>query len=244
MSLPFGRDLNNRINVDKSATRITATTGDINSKRLRQIALQGRKWLEENAPEMATDGVGAALMFAYISERNINGMLGGTTLALIGISFILMFALRSVKYGFLSLIPNLLPAAVSFGIWGLFVGKVGMSLSVVTAMTLGIVVDDTVHFLSKYLQARREKELSAEDAVRYAFKSVGSALVSTSAILVAGFLVLSVSSFAQNGDMGKMAAITIIVALIADFLFLPPLLILLESSKRSSSQTTKMVDAN
>jgi predicted RND superfamily exporter protein len=228
MSLPYGRDLNNQINVDKSATRVTVTMSNISSKRLREIARQGQEWLEVNVPEMASPAVGPALMFAFISERNINGMLGGTTLALIGISFILMFALRSVKYGVLSLIPNLLPAAVSFGIWGLFVGQVGMALSVVTAMTLGIVVDDTVHFLTKYLQARRERELSAEDAVRYAFKSVGGALVATSAILAAGFLVLSFSGFAQNADMGKMSAITILVALFADFFFLPPLLIVLD----------------
>lgn len=238
MSLPYGRDLNNQINVDKSATRITVTMVNISSKRLREIAAQGQEWLKNNAAEMETAGVGPALMFAYISERNINGMLGGTTLALIGISFILMFALRSVKYGVLSLVPNLLPAAVSFGVWGLFVGQVGMALSVVTAMTLGIVVDDTVHFLSKYLHARREKELSAEDAVRYAFESVGAALVATSAILVAGFLVLSLSSFAQNGDMGKMSAITILAALYADFFFLPPLLIVLDKFKGGDSHAS------
>lgn len=235
MSLPYGRDLNNQINVDKSSTRVTITLGNVTSKRLREFAGQGKEWLEEHSPKMATNGVGPAVMFAYISERNINGMLGGTTAALIGISLILMFALRSVRYGLLSLVPNLLPAAVSFGIWGIFVGKVGMALSVVTAMTLGIVVDDTVHFLSKYLQALRERELSAEDAVRYAFKSVGSALVATSAILVAGFLVLSASGFAQNSDMGKMSAITIMVALIADFLFLPPLLIVLDRIQGGNS---------
>ena len=235
MSLPYGLDLNNQINVDRSATRLTITLGNISSKRLREFAAQGTDWLEQNAPELKCEGVGPSLMFAYISERNINGMLGGTTIALIGISFILMLALRSPKYGALSLVPNLLPAAVAFGIWAIFVGQVGMGLSVVTAMTLGIVVDDTVHFLSKYLLARREKNLSAPDAVRYAFSSVGAALVSTSVILTAGFLVLSVSAFAQNSDMGQMAAITIMVALAADFLFLPPLLITLDKLKGGAS---------
>ncbi len=228
MSLPLGQDLNNQLNVDLSSARITVTMSNISSRRMREMAVQGKEWLAKNAPEMVTSGVGPALMFAYISERNINGMLGGTSLALVAISFILMFALRSPKFGVISLVPNLLPAAVSFGVWGLFVGKVGMSLSVVTAMTLGIVVDDTVHFLSKYLHARREHSLDARDAVRYAFAQVGTALVVTSAILVAGFLVLSVSSFAQNGDMGRLSAITITVALLADFLFLPPLLIELD----------------
>ena len=69
-------------------------------------------------------------------------------------------------------------------------------------MTMGIVVDDTVHFLSKYLRARREKSLAAPDAIRYAFSSVGRALWVTSAVLVAGFIVLAQSTFKQNSDMG------------------------------------------
>ena len=64
-----------------------------------------------------------------------------------------MLALKSWRYGLLSLIPNLVPAGIAFGIWALIDGEIGLGLSVVTAMTLGIVVDDTIHFLSKYLRA-------------------------------------------------------------------------------------------
>ena len=80
-----------------------------------------------------------------------------------------------VRIGLISLIPNLLPAAMGFGLWGYLVGNVTLAIAVVLAATLGIVVDDTVHFLSKYAKARREGK-SAEDAVRYAFKTVGMAL--------------------------------------------------------------------
>jgi predicted RND superfamily exporter protein len=66
---------------------------------------------------------------------------------------------------------------LGFGVWGLFVGSMGMSLAVVTGMTLGIVVDDTVHFLTKYLLARREQAATAADAVRYAFKTVAPAML-------------------------------------------------------------------
>ncbi|RKZ99898.1 MAG: RND family transporter, partial [Gammaproteobacteria bacterium] len=133
----------------------------------------------------------------------------------------------------ISLAPNLLPAGMAFGIWGLMVGQVGMSLSVVTGMTLGIVVDDTVHFLSKYLRARREKGLDSQEAVRYAFNTVGVALWVTSLVLVAGFIVLGQSHFALNANMGVMTAITITIALIMDFLFLPPLLMKLEGKQHA-----------
>jgi len=95
-------------------------------------------------------------------------------------------------------------------------------------MTLGIVVDDTVHFLSKYLRARREHGYSAPEAVRYAFRTVGRALLTTSIVLVAGFLVLAQSHFELNSGMGLLTAIVITFALAADFFFLPPLLLKLE----------------
>ena len=170
-------------------------------------------------------------------ERNINGMLRGTTLALILISLALIFALRSFKIGLLSLIPNLVPAIMAFGLWGIFVGQVNMGLAVVVGMTLGIVVDDTVHFLSKYLRARREQQLSSQDAVRYAFSSVGMALVVTSIILVIGFSILSLSAFEMNAGMGRLTAITIVLALLTDFLLLPSLLMKIEGKQQS--QTAK-----
>ena len=120
---------------------------------------------------------------------------------------------------------------MAFGLWGLLVGQVGLALSVVTGMTLGIVVDDTVHFLSKYLRARREEKLSSADAVRYAFHTVGTALWTTSAVLIAGFLVLTQSPFELNSGMGLLTAITIAMALLADFLLLPTLLMTLDKKE-------------
>lgn len=236
MSLPYGLDLNNQLNIDKSATRIVVNLHNLSSQDMIAVEQRTRNWLAENAPELEADISSIALMFSHIGQRNIVSMLIGTTIALVLISFILMIVLRSFKHGLISLIPNLAPAAVAFGSWGLLVGEVGLALSVVTGMTLGIVVDDTVHFLSKYLYAKREKNLSAEDAIRYAFASVGKALWVTTVALAAGFFVLAQSSFKANADMGLLTAVTIIVALILDFLLLPALLLLLDKAKPKPQQ--------
>ncbi|MBV2120448.1 MAG: MMPL family transporter [Candidatus Thiodiazotropha sp. (ex Ctena orbiculata)] len=224
-SLPFGLDLNNQINVKKSATRFTVTLESISTQQLLQIEDDAQQWLLQNAPEMRIDGASPSVMFAHIGSRNIIAMLKGTTTALIIISLILVVALRSLRIGGISLIPNLVPMGMAFGLWGLTVGEVGLALSVVSGMTLGIVVDDTVHFLSKYLRARREKNLPGEDAVRYAFSTVGTALWVTSLVLMVGFGILAFSHFQLNAGMGLLTAITLGLALVADFLFLPPLLI-------------------
>ncbi|MEE9492525.1 MAG: MMPL family transporter [Gammaproteobacteria bacterium] len=226
MSLPFGLDLNNQINIDKSATRITVILKNLTSKQV--IALEERTydWLVNNAPPiMAGHGASPAVMFSHIAFRNIHSMLQGNLFALVIISCLLIFAFRSIIYGLVSLVPNVVPAVMAFGIWGLLVGEVGLALSIVVSMTLGIVVDDTIHFMSKYLRARRELGLNSEEAIRQAFSSVGVALMITSIVLILGFLVLSLSSFRLNAGMGLLTAITIGLALLADFLFLPPLLL-------------------
>jgi predicted RND superfamily exporter protein len=227
MSLPQGLDVNNQLNVDKSSTRVTATLKNITSNQMIAIEKRIYKHFESLNSNYEMQIASPSLMFAHIGKRNIISMLEGTAVALVIISLLLGFALRSLKFGLISLLPNLTPAAVGFGVWALLDGEIGLGLSVVTGMTLGIIVDDTVHFLSKYVRARREKGYSAEEAVRYSFASVGKALWVTTMVLVAGFMVLATSSFKFTADMGLLTAITILIALIIDFLFLPPLLMLL-----------------
>ena len=238
MSLPYGLDLNNQIDVDKSATRITMSTISLSSNQVIALEKSINQWLAQNASEYSVDAASPNLMFAHIGVRNAHSLLGGTTIALILISFILIAALRSFKIGVISLIPNLVPAGIAFGIWGLVNGQIGMSVSIVAGMTLGIVVDDTVHFLSKYLRARREKGYSAQEACLYAFTHVGQALVVTTLVLVAGFMVLALSTFKLNADMGIVTALTIAIALIVDFLLLPPLLMALDKGKHRQSATS------
>jgi len=235
MSLPYGLDLNNQIDVAKQATKVNVVLQTISSNELLALEQRARDWMQQNTPELVTQGASPAIMFAHIGKRNIISMLGGTTFALIMISLVLILALRSFKYGLLSLIPNLFPAGVAFGLWGLFVGEIGLALSVVTAMTLGIVVDDTVHFISKYMRARKEQGLDSQQAVRYAFRNVGVALWVTSAVLIAGFMILAQSAFALNAGMGLMTSIIIGIALVLDFLLLPPLIMAIDDRKQSRS---------
>ena len=146
--------------------------------------------------------------------------------ALLAISAILIVALGRFDIGLISLLPNIIPATMAFGLWGLLVGEIGLGLSVVVSMTLGIVVDDTVHFISKYLRARQRFSMSQEEAIVHAFTTVGPAMWTTTVALVAGFLVLMLSDYKMSADMGLLSAITISIALFMDFLLLPAILLL------------------
>ncbi|MBN2314344.1 MAG: MMPL family transporter [Sedimentisphaerales bacterium] len=226
MMLPFGLDLNNQITVDRSATRLTVHFKSLSANEIRAVDNAAQQWLKANAPaHMFTHGTGLSMVWAHITSRNIRSMLWASFLALVLISAILMLAFRSFRLGLISLIPNLSPALIAFGVWGITVRQVGLGLSVIVSMTIGIVVDDTVHFMSKYIRARREQHMDAVEGVRYAFNTVGTAMWVTTVALVAGFLVLTFSHYRMSSDMGYMSALTIALALAMDFLLLPTLLI-------------------
>ncbi|MBL4602700.1 MAG: MMPL family transporter, partial [Emcibacteraceae bacterium] len=235
MSLPYGLDLNNQINVDKSAVRMVATTENYTTNDLRDLDIKATEWLGTKFNDEGLEASGPVMMFTFITKRNTESMLIGTTMALVLISICLLIALRSFKLGALSLVPNLVPMIMTFGIWAVFVGQMDLAATIVAATSLGIVVDATVHFLSKYQRAQREKGFNAEQSVRYAFANVGVALMATSAILIAGFVVLNWSTFRLNASMGQMTAIAIAAALLADFLLLPALLLTIDKHKNKNS---------
>ena len=225
LSLPYGLDLNDRINIDKSATRLTATLKNISTKQSREFIDESVAWLEANAPEhMQTRPTSAQVMFAYIAQRNVDSMINGTILAIVLIGAIMIGALRSITLGILSLVPNGLPILATFGAWAMLVGTVGFSVAAIASISLGIIVDDTVHFLTKYVRARREQGLSTEDSIRYAFQNVGVAIFANTVILIVGFLVMTASTFKIIVDLGTLTSIAIAFALVLDFLFLPALL--------------------
>ena len=228
-SLPYGLDLNDRININKSATRVTVTIKDLSTRQLRAFKALTEKWLQDNTPNyMHSRATSPSVMFAFISNRNINAMVKGNLFSLVLISSVIMLALRSFSIGMISMIPNLAPIAMGFGIWGALIGQINMAAAFAFAACLGIIVDDTVHFLSKYIRARREEKMTAREAVHYAFHTVGSAMAVTTVILIGGFMVLTQSGFQMNSYLGLLTAIVIGSALLLDFFLLPPLLIWLD----------------
>ncbi|MDE0486007.1 MAG: MMPL family transporter [Nitrospira sp.] len=229
-SLPFGKDLNDRLDVAKSATRMTVVMRSLSAQQQRDLDVRGLAWLRANAPGLATPATGVSIVFSHLSQRNIQGMLRSTIVAMGLISFILIWFLKSLRLGLVSLVPNFIPAAMSFGLWGYLVGQVGLAGSVMTAIAFGLIVDDTTHFLSKYQKARGEG-LLAPEAVRSTFRTVGQALWTTTVVLAAGFLVYSASGFEVSWALGLMVTITIVFAIVADFLLLPPLLMAIDRRK-------------
>lgn len=243
LSLPYGLDLNDRINIDKSSTRVTATLdGEVTTKEIRQFLKDSEAWFDENAPNIEGPATGPQVMFTFIAQRNVESMVLGTSIAIVLIALIMMVALRSTSMGLLSMVPNGLPILTAFGVWAIFVGEVGFSVAAVASLSLGIVIDDTVHFLTKYVRARREKGFSAEESIRYAFETVGAAIIFNTIILLAGFMVLTLSAFKINMELGMLTSLTIAIALVLDFLLLPGLLLMTARDRKGTNTDSQGED--
>jgi uncharacterized protein len=226
MSLPYGLDLNNQINVDKSATRVVATVDNLPSERLIALTEAGEAWLRTHGPTAAaTHGISMPLIFAHLVRRQIRSMLTGTVWSVLLIAGLLALVLRSVRYGAISIVAISVPIIAAFGVWALVKGQITGGLAIVTGMTLGIIDDDVVHFIGKYRIAVEEDGLTARAAVPHALSAVGWDLIVTSTALIAGFLVLAQSSFGLFFDLAKLTAITIAISLLFNLVFLPALLV-------------------
>jgi predicted RND superfamily exporter protein len=228
MSLPMGMGMDHYINFDRSASRLTVYLHKSTSKQLIQLDEDILAQAKEYYPELQLKpGTGLDMVFAKISDSNSLSLLKGTAIALLLISLVLILVLKSMRLGLISIVPNILPVVLAYGAWGFISGHIDLGLSIVACMSIGLVVDDTIHFLSKYKLARQQDQ-TIEQAIQYAFSTVGLAMLITTIVLTAGFSMLIFSSFSPTHGMGALLALTAFFALIIDFILLPVLLVAFE----------------
>ena len=230
MSLPLGMGMEQYVNIDRSSSRLTDYLHKSTSKQLISLDEKILAQTKAHYPMLHLEsGTGLDMVFANISDSNSLSLLKGTGLALLLISIVLILVLKSLRLGLISIVPNVMPVILAYGAWGFISGRIDLGLSIVACMSIGLVVDDTVHFLSKYKLARQQGK-ATEQAIKYAYSTVGVAMVITTFVLAAGFSLLALSSFSPTHGMGALLALTAIFALIIDLLFLPILLIAFDNS--------------
>ena len=230
MSLPQGMELTNQLSIDKRFARVTAFMTSVSSKEQLEAVDELNAYINENFPEVKARGVGVPVMFGKLMGIAIPGMMQSLALSLLIITIILAITFKSIKVALFSMVPNVWPLIMIFGAVGLTGYVVNLSVAIVGMITLGICVDDTVHFLVKFKQARNEGK-DNDEAISWTFQQVGRPLIFTSVILVVGFGVLVLSQFALNSDMGRFCSAVIALALFADFVLLPAMILKFDKAK-------------
>jgi len=232
MSLPMGLDLNSSISQDRKSTKISATLKDMSANEFKEFNNEVLGYLQQNNLEnMISEPSSFRVIFTYMVEAIVNSLLYGLFIGILLITLIIGLFFRSYLLPALSIFPNILPIGMGFGLWGLFVGDVGFMVAVGMGSTLGVIIDFTVHFLSKYELARKEFKKSVEESVIYSFETVGFALIIMTVVLALGFSVLNLVTFIPIQDFAKFSVICFIGGLIINFLFLPNLLMKFDKRK-------------
>ena len=244
LSLPYGLEMENILTSERDESRLTVTMGNVESRDLVILEGRARAFAEKHLPDIQLmEGVGASVMMGHAARRNGESMMVGAPLAVFIISIIVIISLRSFKLGVLSLLPNLAPGVIAFGLWGVLDGKLGIAAAPTATIAFGIVVDNTIHFFSKYLRAKRVNGYSTAEAIHYSFHRVGTALGTTTTILASGFLVLTLSAMSPNLFMGLMTALSLVISLGITYFILPTVLSYIDRDEGVKEQKEELEKA-
>lgn len=183
---------------------------------------------------------GKMLLFARTNRLFTIGFVKSMAIAITVITLLIGVIFRSVRIALVSIIPNVLPIALPLSVFGLFGMPLDAPAIFVSSVALGVCVDDSIHFFTKFMAARKQGK-HVEDAIRYVFESSGAAITVTSIILVLGFGMLVLSDFSPNYMMGTLAATMISLAWVADLLVTPAVLILLNPETEPANETVPPV---
>lgn len=212
-------------NADYSAIRLIIGTSNLSNLELINFNERIDQWIEENVnPKYQVLHGDNSILFARLDQAITTELMKGFSLSFVLITITMMIGLASVKYGLLSIMPNIFPATIVFGVWGLFVGELSPYILMLFSISIGLVVDDSVHILSKYIVGRRRGD-APEEAVDYSLDKAGSAITITTLSLAVGTFVLVLSNTFHFQNVALLLTPIIVVAWLLDLLFLPPLLI-------------------
>lgn len=230
LSLPQGMEINDKMDVNEQLLRVTTSNNIVDtSKDLEMIDYAIHWW--DKTPYSATVN-GQTAMFAYMQHDITNTLIQSITLAVVIVSLMMLVIFRNLKMLPLFVIPNILPIALVVGIMGWLGITIDMGVAIAGAIIIGVAVDDTIHFMVKYLEARKRGD-SMRDSLEYVMHYSGSAIIFTTLVLSLAFAVFMLSKFSPNYHFSVVTVSALIIALIADLLLLPAFLAWRDNKKRS-----------
>ena len=224
LSLPYGLDTSTLINGDKSGVRIVAAIDNLEAIQSRQRTILILDEMEKRFPESTVQFSGGYAVVNYLIVDTLRESLGSGALAFVAIGVLLMIVYRSFVLGLIGMLGVIMPLLVFFGFWAIFVGKIGLAASIVLGIALGIVVDNSVHLISKFNYARLILKKDSLEATRHSLENVSPALTVNTIVLGVGFYILSFADYTPNATLGLMSAVTFAVALFICFSLVAPLL--------------------
>ncbi|GAB5523813.1 MAG: MMPL family transporter [Roseivirga sp.] len=239
-ALPEDKDLNRVKRLFNSsgleAIRKTIESGDGITWRINgrchdagsAVAIEKNAALFSKLSSLPVTGVqfrltGTSYLIDKTNAFNVRTILSGLLIAVGVIALLILLLTRDLRLTLISILPNLLPLLVVGALMGQMRVDLNLSTAIIFSVAFGIAVDDSIHFISRYL-LEKQKGRQNIYAIKRAFLSTGKSIILTSVVLFAGFVIFLNSGFSATYYIGFFVCTTLVAALLADMLLLPVLL--------------------
>ena len=223
LSLSRGQEIGDIVNLDRSVARVSIRLKDLDMSRIRSLIEEIEGW-RSDFPSLKLIVTGEAVPTAYLSEETIREMLVGIFTSVLASAVLLAAVVRRFKVAVVMIIASLIPTVFGFGIWGFIGGDVGMSTTLVIATTIGLIIDDTIHLLARYIEEIQGAQQNYGMAEATSLAETSPALISTSIAMAVGFLVLAASDFEMNRVFGLCSVLVTLAALVFNIVYTPALM--------------------
>ena len=216
----------NFVDSTKSITRISAQMADIGTYEMDDLMDEIQPRIDSIFPtdQYKVTLTGTSLVFLEGTHYLVNNLAISITLAILIIALIMAILFTSTRMVFIALIPNIMPLIFTAGVMGWVGIPIKPSTILVFSIAFGISVDDTIHFLAKYRQELTRLNWNIKRAVILAVEETGVSMMYTSIVLFCGFMMFSMSEFDGTRSLGILISVTLFVAMFANLLLLPSLL--------------------
>lgn len=236
LSLQRGQSSTDFISNDQMESRVSVLLKRSSSRQIRSLERQIYDWHKRRNSEFGLLVTGENIPVAHVSELNIRSLIGGLGASILIVTLLIGYLVKRQRLGIVALASTLLPAIFGFGMWGLLGNDVGLASALIIALTFGVVIDDAVHMLYRFVDGRDRLALDGWQAAAYSIHRAGTAITTTSIVMVGGLSVLLLSSFKVNSSFGATTCLIITLALTFDLLILPRLLIWADPDNGSSKE--------
>ena len=230
LSLPQGMEINDKMDVNEQYLRVSAAMNIVDTSLDLEMIDWVEKWWAETPYSAKIHG--QTSMFAHMQHDVTATLINSIILAIAAVSIMMLFIFRNLRMIPLFIIPNVLPIVLVVGVMGWLGITIDIGVAISGAIIIGVAVDDTIHFLVKYREARKRGD-SLEEALAYVMQYAGSAIIFTTMILSAAFLIFMFSQFLPNVNFGVVTAIALTIAVMVDLLMLPAILSRFDTAKQS-----------
>ncbi len=230
LSLPQGMEINDKMDINEQQLRISAQVNIVDTSKDLEMINYAHEWWKKNTPYIANVN-GQTAMFAYMQKDVTDTLIYSLSLAILLVSIVMLFIFKQIKLLWVFLLPNILPVMLVVGLMGWIGINIDIGVAIAGAIIIGVAVDDTIHFLVKYFDARKRGlnlTQSFDEVLHYA----GKAILFTTIILSISFSIFAFSTFTPNQNFGIVTASALIIAFIVDMLLLPALLSMTQKEKK------------